>query len=210
MKSKHIVGMVAVAAIATVFASSAFAGENENDQSALQARAKVSKADAEQTALTKAPNGTLKEGELEMEKGILIWSFGFATPGSQDTTEVNVDAVSGRVVSMEWEMPEAQAKQQEKAELAAMAKISKTDAQQIASGKVPNGTVKEAELELEKGILIWSFGFATPDSKDTTEVNVDAVTGRVVNMEWETSSNQAQQIGNTAGGENDNADGDND
>jgi uncharacterized membrane protein YkoI len=210
MKSKHIVGTMAAVAVAAVFASSAFAGENENDQATLQAKAKVSKADAEQMALAKVPKGTLREGELEMEKGKLIWSFGFATPASQDTTEVNVDAIAGRVVSMEWEMPEAQAKEQEKAELAAMAKISKADAQQTALGKVPNGTVREAELELEKRKLIWSFGFSTPDSKDITEVNVDAVTGRVINMEWETPSKQSTEMDNDADGGNDNGGGDND
>ena len=110
MKSKHIVGMMAVVTIAAVFAASAFAGENENNQAennqaTLQARARVSKADAEQVALAKVPNGTLKEGELEMEKGKLIWSFAFSTPDSKDITEVNVDAVTGRAVNMEWETP---------------------------------------------------------------------------------------------------------
>lgn len=209
MKSKHIVGMMAAVTIAAVFASSVFASEDENNQATLQAKAKVSKADAEQMALAKVPNGTLKEGELEMEKGKLIWSFGFATPGSHDTTEVNVDAIAGRVVSVEWEMPEEQAKQQAKAELAAMAKISKAEAQQTALGKVPNGKVKEAELELEKGKLIWSFAFSTPDSKDVTEVNVDAVTGRAVNMEWETPS-KGDKKDRDADEENDHDGGDND
>ena len=209
MKSKRIIGMMAALAIAVGFASSAFAGEDESNQATLQAKAKVSKADAEQMALAKVPNGTLKEGELEMEKGKLIWSFGFATPGSHDTTEVNVDAIAGRVVSVEWEMPEDQAKQQAKAELAAMAKIPKAEAQQTALGKVPNGKVKEAELELEKGKLIWSFAFSTPDSNDVTEVNVDAVTGRAVNMEWETLS-KGDKKDNDADEESDHDGGDND
>jgi len=38
--------------------------------------------------------------------------------------------------------------------------------------KVPNGTVKESELEKEHGKLQWSLDVATPDSKDITEVNV--------------------------------------
>jgi uncharacterized membrane protein YkoI len=103
IKSKHLVEVIAAVAVAGVFALSAFAGEDENNQAALQAKAKVAKADAEQTALTKVPKGTLKEGELEMEKSKLIWSLGFATPGSQDTIEVNVDAISGRVFNKEWE-----------------------------------------------------------------------------------------------------------
>jgi uncharacterized membrane protein YkoI len=45
--------------------------------------------------------------------------------------------------------------------------------------------VKECELEREHGRIIWSFALNTPDSKDITEVNVDAVTGDVVNIEHE-------------------------
>jgi hypothetical protein len=70
-------------------------------------------------------------------------------------------------------------------QLQAKAKISKADAQAIALTKVPNGTVKDCELEREHGKLIWTFGFTTPDSKDITEVNVDALTGAVVNVEHE-------------------------
>jgi hypothetical protein len=71
------------------------------------------------------------------------------------------------------------------AQLQAKAKISKADAQATALAKVPNGTVKDCELEREHGKLIWSLELATPDSKDITEVNVDAVTGAVVNVEHE-------------------------
>ena len=69
--------------------------------------------------------------------------------------------------------------------LQAQAKVSKDDAQATALAKVPNGTVKECELEREHGRIIWSFALNTPDSKDITEVNVDAVTGDVVNIEHE-------------------------
>ncbi|MGD0260920.1 MAG: PepSY domain-containing protein [Verrucomicrobiota bacterium] len=70
-------------------------------------------------------------------------------------------------------------------QLQAKAKISKADAQTTALAKVPNGTIKDCELEREHGKLIWSFCFTSPDSKDITEVNVDAITGAVVNVEHE-------------------------
>jgi len=72
----------------------------------LQAEAKISKGEAERIALAHAPNGIIKEGELEREKGRLIWSFDITTPGSRDTTEVNVDAQTGQVVSVTKETPE--------------------------------------------------------------------------------------------------------
>jgi uncharacterized membrane protein YkoI len=69
--------------------------------------------------------------------------------------------------------------------LQAQAKLSKDDAGKIALAKVANGTIKEAELEKEKGKLIWSFDIATPGTKDITEVNVDAITGEVMPIEHE-------------------------
>ncbi len=72
----------------------------------LEAQAKITKAEAEKTALAKVPNGTVKEAEIEKEKGKLIWSFDLATPGTKDITEVTVDAISGEIASVEIEKPE--------------------------------------------------------------------------------------------------------
>lgn len=70
--------------------------------------AKISEADARQTALARVPNGTIKEGELEREHGHLQWSFDIATPDTRDITEVNVDAVTGRVLDVSKEKPEGE------------------------------------------------------------------------------------------------------
>jgi hypothetical protein len=51
---------------------------------------------------------------------------------------------------------------------------------------------------MEKGKLIWSFGFTTPDSKNITEVNVDAITGDVVNVEQETPQAEAKEAAEDA------------
>jgi uncharacterized membrane protein YkoI len=66
------------------------------------------------------------------------------------------------------------------------AKITKAEAIKIALAKVPNGTIKESELEKENGKLIWSFDVATPGTKNITEVNVDAITGEIVAVDIET------------------------
>jgi uncharacterized membrane protein YkoI len=89
--------------LCTVLAAGFFAGCSTESQSKLQAEAKVSKADAQATAIAKVPNGTYKESELEREHGKLIWSFDFTTPDTKDITEVNVDAISGEVVNVEHE-----------------------------------------------------------------------------------------------------------
>src|SRR5581483_11776767 len=77
----------------------------------LEGQAKISKPEAEKIALAQAPNGTIKEGELEKEKGRLIWSFDIAMPGTKDITEVKVDAQSGQVVSIEKETAKREAKE---------------------------------------------------------------------------------------------------
>jgi uncharacterized membrane protein YkoI len=73
------------------------------------------------------------------------------------------------------------------------AKVSKDAAQQTALMKVPNGMVKEGELEKEHGKLIWSFDVATPDTKDITEVNVDAITGDVISLDKESAESEAKE-----------------
>jgi uncharacterized membrane protein YkoI len=84
------------------------------------------------------------------------------------------------------------------AQLMAQAKVSKADAGQIALAKVPNGTAKEGELEKEHGKLIWSFDITTPDSKDITEVELDAITGSVLAVDKETPEDQAKEAAEDA------------
>jgi uncharacterized membrane protein YkoI len=101
MKNKNIIAGLLAAAIVAVGAAGCTTEKQE--QAELQAQAKISKDQAQQTALAKAPGGTVKEGELEKEKGKLIWSFDISTPDSKEITEVNVDAITDEVVSVEKE-----------------------------------------------------------------------------------------------------------
>src|ERR1700736_1310061 len=54
-------------------------------------------------------------------------------------------------------------------ELMKQAKITKAEAEQIALAKVSHGVVKRAEIEKEKGHLVWSFDIARPGTRDITE-----------------------------------------
>lgn len=98
MKTTTIIIAVALAGCAT----------NENK---LAARAKVSRAQPGATALKKAPGGKVKEAELEEEHGKLVWSFDIARTGTKNITEVQVDALTGKVASVEIESPEHEAKE---------------------------------------------------------------------------------------------------
>ena len=82
--------------------------------------------------------------------------------------------------------------------LLAQAKVSQADARVTALAQVQNGIVKESELEKEHGKLIWSFDIATPDSKDITEVNVDAIGGTVVSTEKEKPEDEAKEAAEDA------------
>ena len=115
MKNKMIICSAVAAVLLTGCATEKCdRGEHHNKeakQARLMAKAKVSKETAEKTALAKVPNGTIKEAEIEKEHGKLVWSFDVATPDSKDITEVNVDAVTGDVVSVEKESAESEAKE---------------------------------------------------------------------------------------------------
>jgi hypothetical protein len=79
------------------------------------------------------------------------------------------------------------------AELIKQAKITKAQAEQIALAKVSRGTVKSAELENEKGHLVWSFDIAQPGTRDITEIQVDAKTGKIISTETESPREQAKE-----------------
>ena len=94
--------------IAIVLSVTAFAVPTEGE---LMKEAKISKAQAEKTALAKVPNGTIQSGELEREHGKLVWSFDIGTHSTKNVTEVQVDAKSGKIVSVKTETPTDQARE---------------------------------------------------------------------------------------------------
>src|SRR6266850_5794891 len=80
---------------------------------------------------------------------------------------------------------------EQQAKLASQAKITKEQAQEIALKRAP-GTVESGELEREHGKLIYSFDIR--NAKGTiTEVQVSAVTGKVVRIEHESRKQEAAE-----------------
>ena len=108
MKTKIILG---VALAAGLLAGCESEKSEQTKQARLEAQATIARVDAEKTAMTQVPDGVVKEGEIEKEHGKLIWSFDITTPDSKDITEVNVDAVTGAIVSVEKEAPEQEVKE---------------------------------------------------------------------------------------------------
>jgi uncharacterized membrane protein YkoI len=72
-------------------------------------------------------------------------------------------------------------------------KITMEQARAIALKKAP-GKVKTEELEKEHGKLIYSFDIATETkSKSITEVNVDALNGKIVAVQHENAAKEAAE-----------------
>lgn len=89
-------------AVASVLVTS-YALAAEDTLAALTAEAKITEAQAKTTALSKVPHGTVKSSELEREHGRVVWSFDLSKPSEKGVTEVQVDAKSGKIISVKKE-----------------------------------------------------------------------------------------------------------
>ncbi len=81
-------------------------------QAELMKEAKISMRSAKAIALAKVPGATLESGEIERENGRLIYSFDLKTPGRAGIDEVNVDAITGKLVGRtQHETPKTERKE---------------------------------------------------------------------------------------------------
>jgi uncharacterized membrane protein YkoI len=179
----------------------------------LATRAKITMAEALETALKAAP-GKAVAAELEKEKGKLIFTFDILPSITSETiTEVQVEAITGKVISRAEEKiggkeEEAEKKGEEKEEksearekgdqeiekeevpvplkdLVASSKITMVEALKIVQ-TATSGVVLAGELEKEEGKIIFSFDILpSPESQVIHEIQVDAATGKVIAQEEE-------------------------
>jgi uncharacterized membrane protein YkoI len=106
---KTMLGILAVLilGIGSVLVAANFGSHDEDysdskDQKALEAYAKISKADAMAIAIDlvdASKVGEMTEVELEMENGIVVYGVEFTKDGLE--TDVKIDAATGKIVSME-------------------------------------------------------------------------------------------------------------
>jgi uncharacterized membrane protein YkoI len=71
----------------------------------LAKQARIPEADAAATALARVPKGAIQGVELEKEKGKLIYSYDIKTAGKSGIDEVNIDAMTGKVIAFAHETP---------------------------------------------------------------------------------------------------------
>ena len=77
----------------------------------LAKRAKITEAAAAATAQTRVPKGKIDGVELEMEKGKLMYSYDIKTAGKSGIDEVNVDAITGKIIGFAHESPATEKKE---------------------------------------------------------------------------------------------------
>ena len=73
--------------------------------------ARVSLSSARATALAKVPGARVKSEELEREHGKLIYSFDLEVAGKSGIQEAQVDAMTGKVLSIKHETPSMEHKE---------------------------------------------------------------------------------------------------
>ena len=121
MRITRFVPLVALALTATVAGAQRPGHQKKAEtQAELQKEAKMTMADARAMALRTVPNATIQAGEIEREGGKLIYSFDMKVPSRSGIDEVNIDAMTGKLVGRQHEAPK-----DERAEAKADAKAAK-------------------------------------------------------------------------------------
>jgi hypothetical protein len=109
MRSRSsVVALSLLLSLAVVVPAAASKGDKSKHKS-LKEEAKISLTQARATALAKVPGGRVKSSELEREHGKLIYSFDIRPATGTGIEEVQVDAITGEVVSVEHETPKKEA-----------------------------------------------------------------------------------------------------
>jgi len=79
------------------------------------------------------------------------------------------------------------------AKLKSEAKVTEADAIATAQKEVPDGKIESGEIEREGGKLIYSFDIKVPKKSGITEIAVDAMTGKIINVAHETPAAEAAE-----------------
>lgn len=164
----------------------------------LASKATISADDARRAASERHPDATISEVELEVEDGFLFY---VVEMGEEDAeTEVLVDAGDSSVVVVEEEEEEEAGEEEEEEEvedeaeeddvrgkipmdLASMARIDQDAARQAVLTELPGATVRELELVVEDGYLVYEA--EAESGGQTYEVIVDAGDSRLLVKETE-------------------------
>lgn len=150
-----------------VFASDGGTSTNETDQ-------KITMQQAKEIALAEV-DGTITSAELDEDNGRSYFEIDI-NDGTYEY-EFEIDAATGKVVDFEKEFKKEHVQQE------AGTLLSEEEALAIAKEKAPDATLKEIELEQEKGWQIYDIELM--DGNVKYEFEIDAATGEVIDFEKE-------------------------
>jgi uncharacterized membrane protein YkoI len=121
---------------------------------------------------------------IRIATGLTAWFLASVVPAARLAAQQPV-AQQPAAQQPAAQAPAAAVKRNVPAALLAKAKITEDSARALALAQVPHASVKEVELEEEHGALVWSFDLAVAGKPGIEEVNVDALTGKIVSVEHE-------------------------
>lgn len=98
-------------ALAAAPAANAQQGYKKDIPDSLAKRAKITESAAAATAQKRVPKGKIEGVELEVENGKLMYSYDVKTDGKSGIDEVNVDAISGKIIGFSHESPATEKKE---------------------------------------------------------------------------------------------------
>ncbi len=102
-------------------------------------------------------------------------------------------AAPGLLAAQTGTSPKPKPKHETQAQLQHDARITLAAAQATALKQVPGGKVASHELEREKGKLIYSFDIKVAGKSGIDEVNIDALTGVVVDKSHESPADEKKE-----------------
>lgn len=126
MRTTALIPLALLLAASVAGAQGTVHSRKAESQADLQKEAKMTMVDARAMALREVPNSKVQAGEIEREGGKLIYSFDMKVTNKSGIDEVNIDAMTGKLVSKQHETPK-----DEKAE----AKADKKAAREAAKAK---------------------------------------------------------------------------
>jgi uncharacterized membrane protein YkoI len=105
------IGLFVATLALTAASASAQEGYKKDIPDSLAKRAKITEAAAAATAQKRVPKGKIQGVELEMENGKLQYSYDVKTEGKSGTDEVNVSAITGKIIGFSHESAAAEKKE---------------------------------------------------------------------------------------------------
>ncbi len=106
---KHVTLALLVTVVATSVAGAQ--GYKKEVPDSLMKQAKITESAAAAIAQKRVPAGKIEGVELEREKGKLMYSYDIKTAGKSGIDEVNIDAVTGKIIAFEHETPKMEKKE---------------------------------------------------------------------------------------------------